>query len=510
MVLSIAAEDLARLAAAPEAADVRGPLWVLRAESGARPDHWTRNTWWVADGTLRSGPALPSSDPTANGAGAAQVAAGLALPPLPDGLDLRLLQEAGRLADHARKALGRLDVLLDAFDAESALFARFSGPPPPPPTPGKAAKAAAPSEIEGEQAPAATGAAALRSGEGRGGTLGAAEAGGTLTLVPDGPAERDRWLDALTHFAVLAGTAGAVDPPPLTAEGGGGGAGPGRSGMEATAYWELARGAARLMRGRCGLVAAHLGRAEAFGHWGWRELLALAAGVRTLRVARGEAVFEGGAEAAGVYMLHEGDVRRAPRRPEVDVPSDSPKRASSVALRVPAPSAAGCRGRPAVPAGGTDRSVGGTVRVLMAEHFAVGALAPVGRAPKRAPTVRIALAHVRADARARSGPPAALTRPGALLRSLWHVRTEEETEFRFPGRDDLVLEEDLELRRRTTARRVCLGTCGAPAAFGEELCRLAPGGGGGSSGGSGAAHRFALRVESTSAVRGVDAVSGLH
>lgn len=76
--------------------------------------------------------------------------------------------------------------------------------------------------------------------------------------------------------------------------------------------------------------------------------------------------------------------------------------------------------------------------------------------------------------------------------SLWHVSEEEETEFRFPGRDDLVLEEDLELRRRAAVRRVCLGAASSPAVFGEELGR---------GGAGGAAHRFSLIVESTFAVR---------
>mmetsp|Transcript_33226 Transcript_33226/g.51710 ORF Transcript_33226/g.51710 Transcript_33226/m.51710 type:complete len:780 (+) Transcript_33226:133-2472(+) len=69
--------------------------------------------------------------------------------------------------------------------------------------------------------------------------------------------------------------------------------------------------------------------------------------------------------------------------------------------------------------------------------------------------------------------------------SLLHLKQAQEIELRFPGRDDLVMEEDLELKRMQVVRRRPIGTCGESACFGEEIA-----------GPETSVHRFSLEADS--------------
>ncbi|KAJ1474283.1 hypothetical protein T484DRAFT_1970998, partial [Baffinella frigidus] len=57
-------------------------------------------------------------------------------------------------------------------------------------------------------------------------------------------------------------------------------------------------------------------------------------------------------------------------------------------------------------------------------------------------------------------------RRGAV--NIIHLRNAKESELRFPGREDLVMEEDLELKTYQVVHRSLLGACDPDAIFGEE------------------------------------------
>ena len=79
-----------------------------------------------------------------------------------------------------------------------------------------------------------------------------------------------------------------------------------------------------------------------------------------------------------------------------------------------------------------------------------------------------------------------------------HVQMVQEAELRFPGRDDLMMEEDLEYKIKDVERKVPLGNSREGAVFGEELAGHLPIKGGGTGGATpGAVHAYSLCAEST-------------
>jgi len=61
------------------------------------------------------------------------------------------------------------------------------------------------------------------------------------------------------------------------------------------------------------------------------------------------------------------------------------------------------------------------------------------------------------------------TKPFALTSEHIHQQNVHESELRFPGREDLLMEEDIEFKIQDIVRKIPLGTCKDGATFGEEL-----------------------------------------
>ena len=79
-----------------------------------------------------------------------------------------------------------------------------------------------------------------------------------------------------------------------------------------------------------------------------------------------------------------------------------------------------------------------------------------------------------------------------------HLQMLQEAELRFPGRDDLMMEEELEYKINDVERKVPLGDSREGAVFGEELAGHLPIKGGAAGGASpGATHAYSLCAEST-------------
>ena len=73
-----------------------------------------------------------------------------------------------------------------------------------------------------------------------------------------------------------------------------------------------------------------------------------------------------------------------------------------------------------------------------------------------------------------------------------------ESELRFPGREDLMMEEEIEYKVKNIVRKVPLGTCKESATFGEELAGKLPLRGGAEKGASpNACHAYSLISDST-------------
>lgn len=73
-----------------------------------------------------------------------------------------------------------------------------------------------------------------------------------------------------------------------------------------------------------------------------------------------------------------------------------------------------------------------------------------------------------------------------------------ESELRFPGREDLMMEEEIEYKLKDVVRKVPLGTCKESALFGEELASKLSTRGGTEKGASpNATHAYSLFADST-------------
>jgi hypothetical protein len=82
--------------------------------------------------------------------------------------------------------------------------------------------------------------------------------------------------------------------------------------------------------------------------------------------------------------------------------------------------------------------------------------------------------------------------------NMQHVQMVQEAELRFPGRDDLMMEEELEYKIKDVERKVPLGDSREGAVFGEELAGHLPIKGGAAGGATpGAIHAYSLCAEST-------------
>jgi len=61
------------------------------------------------------------------------------------------------------------------------------------------------------------------------------------------------------------------------------------------------------------------------------------------------------------------------------------------------------------------------------------------------------------------------TKTFALTSEHIHQQNVHESELRFPNREDLMMEEDIEFKIHDIVRKIPLGTCKGGATFGEEL-----------------------------------------